>query len=1494
MALTTISNSSTVLYGSANSDSYISSLGASYVFGSGGSDSFLDTSSYIALYSGGFQDYDFTVTIGEDGSETLFVEDLRVGSPDGIDSYQGSIGSLGFQFNPNTIAANQTIDIYSFSDLIGSSGQVDVNEGPFVANDSISLTEDQALRFDPSVNDINPDTGETSIPTEVSQSSSNKGSVVLDSEGYITFSAIESFDYLQQGESATEVFSYTGVDGNGLSDTAFVDVTIEGVNDPPAAGIDQVSVNEDADLVFNPLDNDIDLDQGDTIKVVEVSNPASNIGSALLLENNQVIYQTNGAFDSLPEGGEASETFFYQISDDQNSVDQGQVDVTINGVNDAPIAQSDTFSVFEDEEIEVDVTQNDSDVDEGDLLKVTEVLSSPGSVGEVKLDPSGSVSYSATTGFDSLAQGETTTETFEYTVSDELGVTDQADATVTVVGVNDAPVAVDDVQLIPEDHAKTFDPTLNDSDVDNGDVLTLVDAELQPGSRGEIEILPNGQILYDAKNKFNELAEGSSATESLTYTISDQVGAQSVGNVDVVIPGVNDAPVAQSDTFSVFEDEEIEVDVTQNDSDVDEGDLLKVTEVLSSPGSVGEVKLDPSGSVSYSATTGFDSLAQGETTTETFEYTVSDELGVTDQADATVTVVGVNDAPVAVDDVQLIPEDHAKTFDPTLNDSDVDNGDVLTLVDAELQPGSRGEIEILPNGQILYDAKNKFNELAEGSSATESLTYTISDQVGAQSVGNVDVVIPGVNDAPVASDDQLIVSEDQIVDDVDVRLLSNDDDVDNNAQLNVSGVVDDSSNNGALMYSADSGRVVYDPVGKFDYLNEGEEEVASFTYFVSDEFGASDDGQVDVIITGSNDAPVANQDLISISPNENYTFNPADNDTDVDLGDQLRVVSIGNSSENIGTVVLDPLTGNVTYSTGTSFDFLGRNEQASETFEYTVEDSSKATAQGTVVVTVTGKSRGPELQNDDPIIYRISEDFSSTVLDLVSEGRVVDADEGDVLRLDNIEATALSGLSFDRPADSSSLVVTKMLSEQTYQGVPIADLGYDDFDYLSEGDTLSQDIVLTFSDESGKTVDAQVTLEIQGRNDAPIRIDGDLTDLGKQPLTTPIRITQEQLLNSSFYDVEEDDLFVSDVSIVSGGGILTDAIDEVGVWEYLPEKPGDVTFEFTVSDGEASLASAASMVVVPPFLGDAVDRYAIAQSENGYWQVQEYVSNKLEVEQGDPILLNDGRGNLFDDKFLPEGYIPVAFDAVSVSGSFDSDSASQWYFNLVLRGDDPITGLSSYRTQSFAETTVNADGSRQATALRNDEPLSYADVVLLETELNQDYPDQDKWKQVDIDGDGKLGLDFEGAVLAQSGDIQLIDAGSAILLHRQQVNLDDNGQISQSPVDLENSDILTSADGSDIYSIDPFDVQAVSNINGFDQVFFAGSSSVGLEYMMQSFDDNGKAVGASYIVSSQDFEEAKRLGQLADQQQDAIVADLVQSADPLINIAVAVQDELQS
>ena len=75
----------------------------------------------------------------------------------------------------------------------------------------------------------------------------------------------------------------------------------------------------------------------------------------------------------------------------------------------------------------------------------------------------------------------------------------------------------------------------------------------------------------------------------------------------------------------------------------------------------------------------------------------------------------------------------------------------------------------------------------------------------------------------------------------------------------------------------------------------------------------------------------------------------------------------------------------------------------------------------------------------------------------------------------------------------------------------------------------------------------------------------------------------------------------------------------------MPDTAGDVSIAFTVTDGDADLAAVANLVVVPPFLGDAADRYVMSRSDSGYWQVQEYASDQLaEVELGDAIILNDG------------------------------------------------------------------------------------------------------------------------------------------------------------------------------------------------------------------------------------------------------------------------------
>jgi VCBS repeat-containing protein len=1812
MALTTISNSPSVLYGSGNGESYGFAPGATYVFGGGGNDNFLASSNYTALYSGDVQDYAFTVAMEDNGNDLLFIEDLRIGSPDGVDRYEGDNGSLGFGFDSNAIAANQVLDLRSAQDLkaalpsapnhlptavldtislsedqalefnvvandidldsdslravalynppgnsgsasldfqgditysaIGSfdklalghtatesftyivsdghagsdEGYVDVtitgandtpiarpdqitlsqdqartfspllndedvdqgdalrivevtsqpgnqglvdissdalsltytaddrfdhlpagqtgfesfsytveddhgaraqsevnvtivgnNDKPSVVDDSISLTEDQALKFDPAINDTDVDQGQTVRPSSVTQSSGNNGVAVVDQDGNVTFSAIGNFDHLGQGDSATEVFYYTGVDGYGGSDTATVSVTIQGVNDAPIAQRDQVIVGEDSNLNFNPSGNDVELDQGDNLRTVDVFNPIGNAGTAYLSSDGRAVYETNGAFESLPVGGEATETFYYEVSDDHSSVDQGQVDITIKGVNDNPVALPDTVSVSEDQTIEIDVTQNDSDIDQGDslnvlsvtspstnkgqvvfqagrviynpvdrfddiplggsasetfeytiadgnggydstsvtveiqgendapqassdayqlnqgetisvdpasndtdidrddLLKVSGVSSRPGSIGSINLDPSGSVTYSASAGFESLSQGETATETFDYTVSDQHGATDQAEATVTVVGVNDTPVASDDQIVVSEEQILEAADTLllaNDTDVDRNSQLKVSGVIDNSSNNDALSYTSSsGRVVYNPVGKFDYLSEGDQESATFTYSVSDEYGATHQAQVDVTITGVNDAPVANQDAVNVSQNGSHTFDPTDNDTDVDLGDTRRVTSVSNPTENYGTAVLDPvTARVTYSTGPGFDYLAQGEQASETFSYTVEDRFNGTDQGNVVVTITGVNDAPEAVNDVQYIPENSSKAFDPTLNDRDVDNGDVLHLSSAELNSGARGEIEILANGQIHYNSSNKFDELPQGSSATESLTYSVSDQMGYQSIGTVDIVITGVNDAPISRRDILTFLEDVNANSISQDVLINDSDIDLGDTIFVLDYDQGSVRNSVL--SLVEGDLIFSPSGYYDDLKEGEIENASFTYIAQDTFGASSDRTtVDVNIKGVNDAPslISFRDLLVTESGATDQLAIADVASDLDAGDVVRFDEPQQSAANIngsngGRFIVSPGGSEISFDPSGEFEYLSDGQAAVSSYQFRVHDSYGATQDGVLNAVVVGANDSPELLNDYPIIYRIGEDFSSTTLDLVSDGRVFDVDQGDVLKVDKVEASALVGLTIDRTSDLSSLVISKMSSGKTYQGVLISDYGYDDFDSLDHGETLVQDVTLTFIDEAGETVEAAMKFEIQGRNDAPIRIDGEFTDLGWQPLTTPTRITQEQLMDSAFYDVDDEPLSVSEVIISSGGGTLLAVEGEQGVWDYMPDAAGDVSIAFTVTDGDADLAAVANMVVVPPFLADAGDRYVMSQSNNGYWQVQEYASDQLEVEIGNAITLNDGRGNSYGDQFLPEGYTPVGFDAVHVSGDPQSDAGSQWNFNLVLRGDDPITGDSGYRVQSFVELDTSANGAREATSLRNDEVMTAAEVVLLETELFQNYSDDDNWKQVDMDGDGYLGLDFAGDVLAQSGDIKVIDAGPAMLLHREQISVDQSGELDYAPVDLTNSDMLTTADGANAFQVDGYLAAAVSNLDGYDQVIFAGSTANAPNYSSQAFEDNGQAVGVNQIVNSQDFEEATQLGQQADQQQEAFVSELVATADPSSNIAEQVIDEVSA
>jgi len=195
---------------------------------------------------------------------------------------------------------------------------------------------------------------------------------------------------------------------------------------------------------------------------------------------NGLLEPANGTVSVDPVTGEVTytpdadffgtDTFEYQVCDDDGACDTAVVTVDVLPVEDAPDAQPDVAVTDEDLPVVVYVLANDTDPESN--LDPTSVTVGDGvngllepANGTVTVDPvTGEITYTPDADFSG-------TDTFEYQVCDLLGNCSVTTVTVTVNAVNDAPVAVDDATSTPEDTPVNLDVRLDngagaDSDVD--------------------------------------------------------------------------------------------------------------------------------------------------------------------------------------------------------------------------------------------------------------------------------------------------------------------------------------------------------------------------------------------------------------------------------------------------------------------------------------------------------------------------------------------------------------------------------------------------------------------------------------------------------------------------------------------------------------------------------------------------------------------------------------------------------------------------------------------------------------------------------------------------------------------------------------------------------------------------------------------------------------------------------------------------------------------
>ena len=195
---------------------------------------------------------------------------------------------------------------------------------------------------------------------------------------------------------------------------------------PPLAVDDAYSTDEDSTLTVaapGVLDNDSDID-GNQIYVDSYTQPT----------NGSVSANATGAFRYTPDPDfNGDDVFTYTVADGTGLSDNATVTVTVNPVNDPPVANDDSATTDEDTAVTVDAAANDTDVD-GNLDPTTAAVVSGASDGSVTNNGDGTFTYTPDLDFNG-------TDSFMYEISDTDSLSDNATVTVTVNSVNDPPVA---------------------------------------------------------------------------------------------------------------------------------------------------------------------------------------------------------------------------------------------------------------------------------------------------------------------------------------------------------------------------------------------------------------------------------------------------------------------------------------------------------------------------------------------------------------------------------------------------------------------------------------------------------------------------------------------------------------------------------------------------------------------------------------------------------------------------------------------------------------------------------------------------------------------------------------------------------------------------------------------------------------------------------------------------------------------------------------------
>ncbi|EGR2550452.1 tandem-95 repeat protein [Vibrio alginolyticus] len=727
----------------------------------------------------------------EDGSFTpssITLQDL--GQGEGV--YSFAMVSVNVDGTLKIVPTANVNGQHSFTYMLTDSGQAvsvpatvtlnitPVNDAPVAVDNSAQLLEGGSFEVNVLGNDSDADVGDSFELTSVTVvDTPAHGSVNVTASGAIVYNPNENYF----GEDS---FTYTVADLAGaVSNAATVTMTVTPVNDAPMAQAQSQTLDEDNSLVITLVGSDIDNDD-DTLQYLITEQVSYGVLEQL----------TNNSWRYTPEADfNGSDFFLFKVNDGDLDSTEVRVDLTVNAVNDTPTATD--ISATGEEEIPLTITLNGNDA-EGSSLSY-QIVKSPVN-GNVTVTGNHAV-YTGNSNFFgqdsftySVSDGELTSGVALVTIT----VNNVNDAPV-ITGTPSAQVDEDSVyQFVPaaldNDPADTltyliankppwatFDKTtgalsgtpsnryvgtypgivisvsdgtissslsafsitvnnVNDAPVISGSPATQVNEDSTYLFTPQVSDVDSQAFTFSIVNKpswasFDASTGTLSGTpdngdvgkyQGIVISVSDGLTTTMLNRFSIVVNNVNDAPVI-SGTPALTVNEGSTYRFALQASDVDSSSLSF------------SIRNKPSWATFDRATGLLSGTPENEHvgSTNNIVISVSDGELSTSLAAFSITVINVNDEPVAVNDTYVFTEsnDGSYLLDVLSNDSDVD----LDTLQLEWVKPTSGTATIV-GSQI---------QLVTTSIGTVAVQYSVKDGNGGKATAKAIVTIKSAKlDAP--------------------------------------------------------------------------------------------------------------------------------------------------------------------------------------------------------------------------------------------------------------------------------------------------------------------------------------------------------------------------------------------------------------------------------------------------------------------------------------------------------------------------------------------------------------------------------------------------------------------------------------------------------------------------------------------------------------------------------------------------------------------------